>query len=151
MLVFAHLFLNISIKSSKLHFQSWKKFPSMISLFFCKMTAEVLRNNCAKGLKIPFIYFRHLKVSWFKAYQMSFLLLFTSIFRLTRPIGLAVEMYRMKRLLNFLETRTLLIQQKITEKVGLYTCNTQKVSVSKSWTIITLVKEMKKSSIIIQK
>ena len=39
---------------------------------------------------------------------------------LTSLIGLAVEMYRMKRLLNFLETYTLLIQQKITEKVGLY-------------------------------
>ena len=36
-------------------------------------------------------------------------------------MGLAVETYRMKRLLNFSETRTLLIQQKITEKVGLYT------------------------------
>ena len=43
---------------------------------------------------------------------------------LTRLIGLAVEMYRIKRLLNFLETCTLLIQQKITEKVGLYTNNT---------------------------
>ena len=35
-------------------------------------------------------------------------------------ICLAVEMFRMKRLSNFLETCTLLIQQKITEKVGLY-------------------------------
>ena len=43
---------------------------------------------------------------------------------LTRLMGLAVEMYRMKRLLNFLETRTFLIQQKIT-KVGLYTNNTE--------------------------
>ena len=41
-----------------------------------------------------------------------------------RLIGLAVEMYRMKRLWNFLETRTHLIQQKITEKVSLYTNNT---------------------------
>ena len=48
-------------------------------------------------------------------------------------------------------TRTLLIQQKITEKVGLYTNNTWKVTVSKSWTIITLEKEMKKSFIIIRK
>ena len=48
----------------------------------------------------------------------------SSIYPLTRLIGLAVEMYRMKRLLNFLEKRTLLIQQKITEKVGLYTNNT---------------------------
>ena len=51
MLVFAHLFLDISIKSTKLHFQSWKKFRPTISLFFCKMTAEVLRNNCAKRHK----------------------------------------------------------------------------------------------------
>ena len=51
MLVFAHLFLDISIKSTKLHFQSWKKFSPTISPFFCKMTAEVLRNNCAKRRK----------------------------------------------------------------------------------------------------
>ena len=83
---------------------------------------------------------------------MSCLLIFTSIYPLTRLIGLAVEMYtRMKRLLNFLETSTLLIQQKITQKVGLYTNNTKKVTVSKSWTIITLEKEMKKSFVIIQK
>ena len=142
MLVFAHLFLDISMKLTKLHFQSWKKFPPTISLFFCKMTAKVLRNNCTK---------RHLKVSWVKAYQMSRLLIFTSIYPLTRPIGLALEMYRMKRLLKFLETRTLFNQQKITEKVGLYTNNTKKVTVSKCWTIITLEKEMKKSFIIIQK
>ena len=42
----------------------------------------------------------------------------------TRLISLAVEMYRMKGLLKFLQTRTPLIQQKITEKVGLYTNNT---------------------------
>ena len=48
MFVFAHLFPDISIKSTKLHFQSWKKIPSTISLSFCKMTAEVSRNNCAK-------------------------------------------------------------------------------------------------------
>ena len=59
---------------------------------------------------------------------MSCLLIFTSIYPLTRLIGLVVEMYRMKRLLNFLETRTLLIQQKITEKVGLYTNNTESYS-----------------------
>ena len=81
---------------------------------------------------------------------MSCLLILTSIYPLTRLIGLAVEMYRMKRLLNFLETRTLLIQQKITEKAGLYTNNIEKVAVSKSWTIITLEKEMKKSFIIVQ-
>ena len=52
---------------------------------------------------------------------MSCLLIFTSIYPL---IGFAMEMYGMKRLLNFLKTRTLLIQQKITEKVGLYTNNT---------------------------
>ena len=49
MLVFAHLFLDISIKSTKLHFQSWKKnFLQRFRRFFCKMTAEVLRNNCGK-------------------------------------------------------------------------------------------------------
>ena len=44
----------------------------MISLFFRKMTAKVSRNNYANtalGLKIPLIYFRHLRVSWVKAYQ----------------------------------------------------------------------------------
>ena len=45
---------------------------------------------------------------------MSCLLIFTSIYPLTRLIGLAVEMYRMKRLLNFLETRTLLMNTLIT-------------------------------------
>ena len=82
---------------------------------------------------------------------MSCLLIFTSIYPLTRLIGLAMDIYRMKKLLNFLETRTLLIQQIITEKVSFYVNNTQKVTVSKSWTIITLEKEMKKSFIIIQK
>ena len=101
--------------------------------------------------KIPLIYFRHLKVSWVKTYQMSCLLIFTSIYPLTKLIGLAVEMYRMKTLLDFLETRTLLIQQKMTDKVGLQTNNTQKVTVSKSWTMITVEKEMKKPFIITQK
>ena len=50
-LVFAHPFLDISIKSTKLHCQSWEKFPPTISLFFCKRTAEVLRSNCAKQHK----------------------------------------------------------------------------------------------------
>ena len=36
MLVFAHLFLDISTKLIKLHFQSWKTFYPMISLFFVK-------------------------------------------------------------------------------------------------------------------
>ena len=40
MFVFAHLFPDISIKSTKLHFQSRKKFSPMISVFFCEMTAE---------------------------------------------------------------------------------------------------------------
>ena len=52
------------------------------------------------------VIFRYLKVSWVKAHEMSCLLIFTSIYPLTRLIGLAVEMYRMKRLLNFLEMRT---------------------------------------------
>ena len=46
--VFAYLFPDISIKSTKLHFQSWKQFPPTSSLFFRNMTAEVSRNNCAK-------------------------------------------------------------------------------------------------------
>ena len=86
-----------------------------------------------------------------KAYQMSCLLIFTPIYTFTRLIGLAVEMYRTKRLLNFLETHTLLIQQKITEKVALYTNNKYKVTVSMSWTIIILKKKLKKSLIIIKK
>ena len=48
MFVFAHIFPDISIKSTKSHFQSWKTFPLTISLFFCEMTEEVSRNNCAK-------------------------------------------------------------------------------------------------------
>ena len=48
MFVFAHLFPDISVKSTKLHFQSWKKNSPTISLFFLKMTAEVSGNNCAK-------------------------------------------------------------------------------------------------------
>ena len=71
-----------------------------------------------------FYFFRHLKVSWVKAYQISCLLKFTSIYPLTRLKGLPVEMYRIKRLLIFLETRTLLIQQTITEKVDLSANNT---------------------------
>ena len=37
MFVFAHLFPDISIKSTKLHFQSWKKFSPTISLFLRKI------------------------------------------------------------------------------------------------------------------
>ena len=48
MFVFAHLFPYVSIKWTKSHFQSWKKFSPTISLFFCNMTADVSRNNCAK-------------------------------------------------------------------------------------------------------
>ena len=42
-------FPDISIKSAKLHFQSWKKISPTISLFFHKMTAEVSRNNGTIG------------------------------------------------------------------------------------------------------
>ena len=52
MFVFAHLFPDISIKSIKSHFQSWKKFSPTISLCFRKMTAKVSRNNCAKCIRI---------------------------------------------------------------------------------------------------
>ena len=49
----------------------------------------------------------------------------TSIYPLTKRLkDLAVEMDRMKRQLNCLETTNLFIQQKITEKVGFYTNNT---------------------------
>ena len=51
MFVFAHLFLDFSIKSTKLRFQSWKNISSNDFALFCKMTAEVLRNNCAKRNK----------------------------------------------------------------------------------------------------
>ena len=51
MFVFAHLFPDISIKTTKLHFKSWKKFSLTISLFFRQTTAEVSRNNCAKRRK----------------------------------------------------------------------------------------------------
>ena len=51
MFVFAHLSPDISIKLTKVHFQSWKKFSPTISLFFVKMTAEVSRKNCAKRHK----------------------------------------------------------------------------------------------------
>ena len=41
------------------------------------------------------------KVSWIKAYQISCLFIFISIYPLTKRLkGLAVEMYKMKRLLN---------------------------------------------------
>ena len=81
---------------------------------------------------------------------MLCLLILTSIYPLTRQIGLALEMYRMKTLLNFLKHAPF-FQQKITEKVGLYTNDTWKVTVSKSSTIITLEKELEKSFIIMQK
>ena len=48
MFVFGHLFPDVSIKLTKLHFQSWKKFSPTISLFFREMNAEVSRNNGAK-------------------------------------------------------------------------------------------------------
>ena len=46
--VFAYIFPHISIKSAKLHFQSWKKFSPTILLLFRKITTEISRNNCAK-------------------------------------------------------------------------------------------------------
>ena len=45
MLVFAHLFPDISIKSTKLHFRAGKKIIQQFRRFFRKMTA---RNNCTK-------------------------------------------------------------------------------------------------------
>ena len=51
MFVFAHLFPDISIKSTKLHFQSWKKIFSNDFALFCEMTGEVSRNNCANDMR----------------------------------------------------------------------------------------------------
>ena len=82
--------------------------------FFCKGIAA--SNVCDERKSA----LRHLKISWVKAYKMSCWLIFTSMYPLTRLIGLAVEMYRIKGLLNFLETHTFLIQQKITE--GRFVC-----------------------------
>ena len=65
--------------------------------------------------------------------------------------GLALEMYRMKRLLNLVETSALFVQQKTTEKVSLFTNNTLKVTVLESWIVITLENEMDKSFIRRQK
>ena len=45
MFVFAHLFPDILIRSTKLHFQSWRKNSPTISLFFGKMTIKVSRNS----------------------------------------------------------------------------------------------------------
>ena len=47
-LVFAHLLPDTSIKSTKLHVQSWRKISPMISLYFRKITAKVSINHCAK-------------------------------------------------------------------------------------------------------
>ena len=81
------LYRDYSIKSTKLYFQSWKNFFQR----FCSFSVKWL-NDCggikkqlcqtAWGLKIPFIYFRHLKVSWVKAYQISCLFIFTSVYLL---------------------------------------------------------------------
>ena len=82
----------------------------------------------------------------------AFLTLFhLSLTFFSTGVFLAMEKHRMKRLLNWLETRILFIQQKTAEKVGLYTNNTLKITVLKSWTIITLEKEMGKSFIVIRK
>ena len=43
MFVFAHLLPDISIKSTKLHFQSWKKILSDNFALFCTMTAAQLK------------------------------------------------------------------------------------------------------------
>ena len=51
-------------------------------------------------------------------------------------------MYGMKRLLSWLEICTLFIQQKTTEKVGLYASNTFKSTVLKFCIIINLEKEI---------
>ena len=59
-------------------------------------------------------------------------------------------MYKMKRLLNWLQTPSLFIQQKITEKVGLYTNNTKKLQFQ-SLGQQSLLKKEWKSFIIIQK
>ena len=49
----------------------------------------------ALGLKTPLIYFRHLKVSWVKAHQVSFLFIFISMY--PRPeTQIWLKMYQMK-------------------------------------------------------
>ena len=95
------------------------------------------------------IYFRHLKVSLVKAYQISCLFIFTSISQLTRLKGFVVEMYGMKTIELTLNAH-LFQSSEIKEKVGLYTSNTLKVTVSKSCTIVTLEQESEKSFIIAQ-
>ena len=50
------------------------------------------------GLNIPFTYFRQIKVSWVKAYQISCLFIFISMYpRPKLQIDLITEMYQMKR------------------------------------------------------
>ena len=107
-----------------------KKFSNDFALFSCKM-----RYQTALGLKIPLIYFRHSKVSWVKAYLISCLFIFTLIHPITRLKGLAVKRYTMKTIKLNWNTRPF-IQQKITEKVGLYTnsfTELQSYSFKESW------------------
>ena len=54
MLVFAHLFLDISIKSTKLHFQSWKKFPPTNSSFSVKWLPRYWEITVPNGIRTEF-------------------------------------------------------------------------------------------------
>ena len=114
MFVFGHLFPDISIKSNKLHFQNWKNFSPMISLFFRKMNTKVSRNNCAKRHKDWKFSCYILDISKLAGSKLTRFRVCLSHFNipLTKLKRLAMEMYRMKRLLNWLETRSLFIQQK---------------------------------------
>ena len=96
MFVFAHLFPDISIKSTNFYFQSWKKFSQTISLFFIKWLPryQEITVLTALRLKIPFIYFRHIKVSWVKAFQISCLFIFISMYPQPEQ-QIWLEMYQM--------------------------------------------------------
>ena len=116
MFVFEHLFPDISIKSTKLHFQSWRKISPTILLFFRKMTAEVSRNNCA------LIYFRHLKVSWVNAKPFSLVRGYIEVKINTPEIWLALTQLSLRCLKYikaqlFLDTSAVFLRKK-SETVG---------------------------------
>ena len=147
MFVLLHPFLDISIKSTKLHFQSWRKNSPTISLFLVKLLPRNKEITVANGTgteQFLDIYWIS-KVGWTKLTRFRVCLSSLQYTPSKDLKALAKEMYRMKRLLNLLETCTLFIQQKATEKGGLYTHNTLKVRVLQSSTIVTLEKEMDRS------
>ena len=102
MFVFAHLFPDISIKSSKFHFWSLKTlFSYDFALFLVNDCQGIEKLQCktALGLNIPLIYLRHMKVSWIKAYQISCLFILISMY--PRPEEqIWLEMYQVKRFID---------------------------------------------------